>query len=97
MIVVAIIGMLAAIAIPSFASARRVARKNICITILREIQAAQAQLAFNLGDGEVVDQDSVNKYLRHPDPTCPATGEVYDLSLMPPECPSVADFPDHTL
>lgn len=97
MIVVAIIGLLAAIAIPSFITARHSVRKNLCITNLREIQAAQAQVAFNLAEGESVDRASVNGYLKHPDPTCPATGEKYDLSLMPPECPSVADFPDHTL
>jgi len=97
MIVVAIIGLLAAVAIPSFVMARNGARKNICITNLREIQAAQAQLAFNLADGAALERSSVNNYLRHPDPVCPATGEQYDLTQMPPECPSVADHPDHTL
>ncbi len=97
MIVVAIIGLLAAIAIPTFATARRSAWKNMCITNLRQIQAAQAQVAFSLSEGESVDQASVNKYLKNPDPTCPASAEPYDLSKMPPECPSIATFPDHVL
>jgi len=47
MIVVAIIGLLAAIAIPSFLKARTESQKNACINNLRQIDAAKEQWALN--------------------------------------------------
>ena len=41
MIVVAIIGLLAAIAIPNFVKARGSAQKNACIANLRQIEGAK--------------------------------------------------------
>jgi prepilin-type N-terminal cleavage/methylation domain-containing protein len=46
MIVVAIIGLLAAIAIPSFLKARTTSQKNACINNLRQIDAAKEQWAL---------------------------------------------------
>jgi prepilin-type N-terminal cleavage/methylation domain-containing protein len=46
MIVVAIIGLLAAIAIPNFVKARQTAQKNACIRNLREIDGAKEQWAL---------------------------------------------------
>ena len=46
MIVVAIIGLLAAIAVPNFVQARNNARKNACINNLRLLQAAKDQYAI---------------------------------------------------
>jgi len=46
MIVVAIIGLLAAIAIPSFINARNTSRKNACINNLRQIDGAKEQWAL---------------------------------------------------
>ena len=43
MIVVMIIGLLAAIAIPGFANARRTAQKNACIENLRQLNGAVQQ------------------------------------------------------
>ncbi len=97
MIVVAILGLIVGIVMPTWATARRTAWKNMCITNLREIQAAQAQVVFNLPEGGSLTREMVNDYLKSPDPACPATGVAYDLTLMPPECPSIAKFPDHTL
>lgn len=45
MIVVAIIGLLAAIAIPNFVKARTTAQKNACISNLRNIDGAKQQWA----------------------------------------------------
>ena len=47
MIVVAIIGLLAAIAIPSFIKARTESQKNACINNLRQIDSAKEQWALN--------------------------------------------------
>lgn len=49
MIVVAIIGLLAAIAIPSFMRNRTVTQMNSCINNLRQIEAAKDQLAMETG------------------------------------------------
>ena len=49
MIVVAIIGLLAAIAIPNFVRARQTAQTNACINNLRIIDAAENQYALENG------------------------------------------------
>ncbi len=46
MIVVAIIGLLAAIAIPNFVKARETAQKNACINNMRQIDSAKHQWAL---------------------------------------------------
>ena len=46
MIVVAIIGLLAAIAIPNFVKARATAQANACINNLKQIDGASAQFAL---------------------------------------------------
>ena len=46
MIVVAIIGLLAAIAIPNFVKARTSAQKNACIANMRQIEGAKEQWAL---------------------------------------------------
>ena len=69
MIVVAIIGILAAIAIPNFIRYRKTAQMNACIGNLKQIQSAmeQVKLAGKSGDGEVFGDD---KYIKVK-PTCP--------------------------
>ena len=49
MIVVAIIGLLAAIAIPNFVKARTTSQQNACINNLRQIDAAANQFALEKG------------------------------------------------
>ncbi len=49
MIVVAIIGLLAAIAIPNFVRARQTSQTNACINNLRIIDAAKQQFALETG------------------------------------------------
>ena len=49
MIVVAIIGLLAAIAIPNFVRARQSSQTNACINNLRQIDAAKQQWALEQG------------------------------------------------
>ena len=54
MIVVAIIGLLAAIAVPNFVQARTSARRNTCINNLRLIQAAKDQYAIEQNKDDTV-------------------------------------------
>ena len=56
MIVVAIIGLLAAIAIPNFVRARATSQTNACINNLRQIDSAiqQVSLEKNLYAGDII-------------------------------------------
>jgi len=65
MIVVAIIGLLAAIAIPNFVKARTTAQMNACINNLRQIDAAIQQYALenNAGATTGVDSTKITPYL----------------------------------
>ena len=96
MIVVAIIGLLAAIAIPSFQRSRDLTRANACINNLRLIDAAKEQVALaeNLGDSDVPTDAEVEAYLRAA-PVCRAGGN-YDYQPIgtDPTCDYVdANFP----
>lgn len=76
MIVVAIIGLLAAIAIPSFIQARNTSRQNACIANLKQIDAGKEQyaLASNKNDGDAVTMANlVTTYIKKT-PACPAGG-----------------------
>ena len=65
MIVVAIIGLLAAIAIPNFVKARTTAQTNACINNLRQIDAAIQQWALenNAGATTAVNATGITPYL----------------------------------
>ena len=78
MIVVAIIGLLAAIAIPSFMKARTTSQKNACINNLRQIEAAKEQWALETkqSTGSAVVTTAVDAYMKTA-PSCPAGG-TYD-------------------
>src|SRR5271169_3706950 len=60
MIVVAIIGLLAAIAIPNFVHARQSAQTNACINNLRQIDAAKQEWAMETGQAAGVTPTSAN-------------------------------------
>ncbi len=95
MIVVTIIGLLAAIAIPSFVKARAETQKNSCINNLRQIDSAKEQWALATGqvDGAAVDEDAVNEYIKKT-PSCPAGGTyTYGAVGEDPTC----DVTDHAL
>jgi prepilin-type N-terminal cleavage/methylation domain-containing protein len=75
MIVVAIIGLLAAIAVPNFVKARTTAQKNACINNLRQIDGAIQQWALETGQAEnaAVDPVAVQTYLKNA-VVCPSGG-----------------------
>jgi Tfp pilus assembly protein PilE len=84
MIVVAIIGLLAAIAIPSFVKARTTSQQNACINNLRQIDSGKEQsaLAYKLTEGNTIADASVNEYLKNNvRPVCPAGG-TYTYSAI---------------
>lgn len=65
MIVVAIIGLLAAIAIPNFVKARTTSQKNACINNLRQIDGAKQVCAMSEGlkDTDTIDATKITPYL----------------------------------
>src|SRR5262245_13415340 len=91
MIVVAIIGLLAAIAIPNFIKARTSSQKNACIANLKQIDGAKHTWALenkkNGTDTPVkTELYGTDKYIRD-EPTCPGGG-TYGLGNVnaKPDC-----------
>src|ERR1700756_1848531 len=87
MIVVAIIGLLAAIAIPNFVHARTTAQQNACINNLRQIDGAKQEWALeNKANATVVPtSDNIQQYMGRGTqgslPTCPLdTGNAFNSS-----------------
>lgn len=81
MIVVAIVGLLTAIAVPSFVRYREASRRSVCIANLKQMQDAKVQWAFEKnkkGNDMPVDADLIgaNTYLRDK-PSCPSGGADY--------------------
>ena len=78
MIVVGIIGLLAAIAIPNFVSARTTSYKNACLNNLRQIDGAIQQWAveYKKGPTATVVETDVTPYLKNA-AICPAGGTAF--------------------
>jgi prepilin-type N-terminal cleavage/methylation domain-containing protein len=94
MIVVAIIGLLAAIAIPNFVRARATSQQNACINNLRQIDGAVQQYALEnkLSSGATYTLSNVKPYIKLDAsgniPKCPAGGTYSPGSTVtnPPTC-----------
>jgi len=100
MIVVAIIGLLAALAIPNFVKARLTAQKNACIQNLKQIDSAKEQWAFEnkktQGDSTAGSESAINAFMKSP-PVCPGDG-TYNFGVIGsvPAC-SLGGSNGHTL
>ncbi len=86
MIVVAIIGLLAAIAIPNFVRARTTSQTNACINNLRQIDGAKQQWALETKQlsTATVPSLSLGPYLGRGTgkwPSCPANG-TYTANIV---------------
>jgi prepilin-type N-terminal cleavage/methylation domain-containing protein len=81
MIVVAIIGLLAAIAIPNFVRARMQSQKNACINNLRQIDGAEQQWALErkMAPTSTPGFSDISDYLKN-EVTCPAGGSFFSDS-----------------
>ena len=96
MIVVLIIGILMAIAVPNFIQARQTSRMNSCIANLKQIDSAKEQFAMiaKLDTGAtVVSTDLAPTYIKT-FPSCPGGG-TYTINVVGtnPTC-SLAAAPD---
>ena len=89
MIVVLIIGILMAIAVPNFIQARQTSRKNSCIANLKQIDSAKEQYAMEakLDTGATVTwANLVTTYMKS-QPTCPGGGTyTIDVVGTAPSC-----------
>ena len=100
MIVVAIIGLLAAIAIPNFVRARKTAQMNSCVNNLRLIDSAKQQLQLEQPTA-ALDIASLQPFLGRGDlgtwPNCPVTGTdsytIGDASTLPICANDTAEYP----
>jgi prepilin-type N-terminal cleavage/methylation domain-containing protein len=88
MVVVCIIGLLAAIAIPNFAKTRATSQANACINNLRQIDAAANEFAYekHMGAGSAINFPSdLTPYLKlngsSSIPGCPANGTYSEPSV----------------
>jgi hypothetical protein len=96
-VLIAPIGILAGVALPAFAGARRQSQMNGCINNLRQIDAAKEQWALeqNKKNGDPVSIPGISQYIKgNRIPTCPQGG-TYKINAIGanPEC----DFPGHQL
>jgi len=91
MIVVAIIGLLAAIAIPNFVRARTTSQQNACINNLRQIDGAIQQwaLEFKKDQTATVVYTDISDYM-HNSVVCPKGGTTFSDSYT---IATVADRP----
>jgi len=91
MIVVAIIGLLAAIAIPNFVKARATSQQNACINNMRQITAAVNEWALETGQqtGAAVANTELTPYIQLNSntsiPGCPAGGTytIANVGVIP--------------
>ena len=99
MIVVAIIGLLAAIAIPNFIKAREASQRNACIANMKQIEGAKATWALeqkkvNTDTPADTDLFGATLYIREK-PGCPAGGSYVMTAVQTKQlCPTVAN---HTI
>ena len=78
MIVVAIIGLLAAIAIPNFVRARTTSQMNACINNLRQIDGAVQTWALETkqGDTAQAEYSQISGYMKN-QVVCPSGGKTF--------------------
>ena len=83
MIVVLIIGILMAIAVPNFVQARSTSRRNACVSSLKHLDSRKEEFAMdnNLDNGAAIAwANIVPQYLKS-QPTCPSNG-TYALGVI---------------
>jgi len=89
MIVVLIIGILLAIAVPNFLKARETSRAKTCVANLRQIEGAKEQWAMENQQGSTAtptqaDLEGANGYIKRW-PSCPSGGSytIANMSTAP--------------
>ena len=86
MIVICILGLIIAVALPNFLRARREASAKLCLVNLKQIEAAKERWSFSSGaalDEEIYMTDLVPDFIKSP-PSCPCEG-VYTIGTITEE------------
>ena len=103
MIVVLIIGILLAIAVPNFLKARDTSRTKACVGNLTQLQSAKQQWAMDNSQPGTAAPTMANlvgsgNYIRST-PTCPAGTGAYTINTVDavPTCPNVGTYANHTI
>lgn len=104
MIVVSIIGLLAAVAVPNFVKAREQSQRNACLSNMKQIAAAISTWGIDnnkSGLSPIVRGDifGAAKYITV-EPKCPAVNNFYTLAAKVSDSPQVAcpsGIADHLL
>jgi prepilin-type N-terminal cleavage/methylation domain-containing protein len=101
MIVVLIIGILLAIAVPNFMKARESSRTKSCVANLKQIDAAIEQWAMDnkkAGDDTVAMSDitGATSYIQT-EPTCPSTGDNYLTTTVDAAPTCASGIAEHVL
>lgn len=78
MISITIIGLLAAMVIPNYMSAREQTQRNICINNMRKINAIKNIISLEIGlaSGDPISEAQIFDYMNG-DISCPANGVYY--------------------
>jgi general secretion pathway protein G len=99
MIVVAIIGLLAAIAIPNFANARRNAATNACKANLRQLQGAVVAYSVDKGANPSALTDLKPDYMKTiPNcPSAPTNGSSYGYNTTSGDVTCAIDATNHKI
>ena len=101
MVVILIIGILLAIAVPQFINSRTRSQQRACISSLRGIESAKELYTYknNLKQGDPIDGNLAwTDYSRQPYPICPSGGS-YTVGLVGelPSCSLNAATPPHMI
>ncbi len=90
MIVVAIIAVILAIAIPNYLTTGTTSKKTICINNLKQIDTAidQWAIAYNIPAGtapSAEQEEEIYGYIKGKKPTCPSGGTytIYQVGIRP--------------
>jgi len=103
MIVVSIVGLLSAIAVPNFVQSRTKAQRDACINNLRQLDGAMQQWALETKKNttDAPDPNALATYLRSGVlPKCPAGEVPYVFGATvgdPVSCGNVGTLPEHAL
>jgi prepilin-type N-terminal cleavage/methylation domain-containing protein len=90
MIVVAIIGILAAVAIPNFLRSRKISQANSCIANMKQLEGAREQaLLAGMTSISIANLCGATLYVKV-EPKCPATKAAYTVNdaVATVECPN---------
>lgn len=98
MIVIAILGVLAALSVPCYRQYIRDSQRSACLANLKTLYGAVEQRRMKGLDEIGIDELCGALGYVIGKPRCPAEeSQPYDISGELPACPNVGKFPNHTL